>query len=492
MTERDPDDSPESWYSAPMHILFNQLGSLCTRYSKRITGTQFQKHFVQSIVSRMRGFSFPLLYLKGMLFPKHFWSSATNDQSAILGVPPIFCYRKATFPAGLASTLQQARAYTTSSCSSTSTDHHFVSHLFDSLANKAQSGMDSRDYKRKGFKVSQTSSNGIALGEADDSRLTQTLDSKQAARNLAAAAQYVGFDVFYTFTMNASEHPGVRHLYDWKESMRWTEEIENWHHLSTTQQMEVKQSFEMAYTSMLNRHWLETRQFLLDLIIHGSRNILGRPTIDALFRDEYQESSANVCHIHGLASLCKKDLDNEQFKEFVCSLQRNAVCDLVLNTEVDDYVREGLFKSPFSVYQFRNTALEVLRHICDDRCKRRVDTTGNDEVDLKCRKPHPVFDSIDPLEEEFIPLPFKFNDECLHVLAQCEFYEEASRRFPNGRLLLDSLQPRRHSGAVTPSARENMSPVFPKLFALTMSTQNAQIVTDCNGVGRYVVKYLVK
>jgi hypothetical protein len=55
----DPDESPESWYSAPMHVLFNQLGSLCTRFNKRIKGTQFQQHFVQTVVSSMRGFSFP-------------------------------------------------------------------------------------------------------------------------------------------------------------------------------------------------------------------------------------------------------------------------------------------------------------------------------------------------------------------------------------------------------------------------------------------------
>lgn len=492
MADRNPVDCPESWYSAPMHVLFNQLGSLCSRFNSRIKGSQFQQHFVQSIVSRMRGFSFPLLYITGMLFPKHFWSTPSNDPSAILGVMPISTYRKKLHADGFASHLQMARTYATSSSSSTSTDHNFVSHLFDTLANRAQSGTDSRDYKRRGFKVSQSSDNGIVLGEADDSRLTQSLDSKQAARNLAAASQFVGFDVFFTFTMNASQHPGVRHLFDWKKSMRWTDQIENYRTLTTTQKLDVEKSFEMAYTCILNRNWLETRQFLLDLLIHGSRNILGRDTIEAFFRDEYQESAANVCHLHGLASYSKEDLDNEQFKEWICSLQRSAVCDLVLTTEIDEYVREGLFSQPHDWNEFVKTGMEVLRHICDDRCKRVVDTTGDEQKDLKCRKPHPVFDSVDPLKDEFIPLPFKFNPECLRILTECGFWEEPSERFPNGRMLLDSLQPRRHSGKVTPSARENMSPVFPKLFALTMSTQNAQIVTNCNGVGRYVVKYLVK
>ncbi len=92
--KEDDNENPERWYSAPMHVLFNQLGSLCTRFNKRIKGTQFQQHFVQSVVSSMRGMSFPLLYLSGMLFPKHFWASSTKDPSAILGVMPISCYRK--------------------------------------------------------------------------------------------------------------------------------------------------------------------------------------------------------------------------------------------------------------------------------------------------------------------------------------------------------------------------------------------------------------
>ena len=42
MMMKDADESPQHSYSAPMHVLFNQLGSLCTRFNKRITGTQFQ------------------------------------------------------------------------------------------------------------------------------------------------------------------------------------------------------------------------------------------------------------------------------------------------------------------------------------------------------------------------------------------------------------------------------------------------------------------
>jgi len=359
MTEKTPDDTVEGWYTAPMHVLFNQLGSLCTRFNRRIKGTQFQQHFVQTVVSTLRGFSFPLLYLTGMLFPKHFWSTARHDPSAILGVMPVSTYKSRTYNDGFSSLLQQSRTYATVSSSSTSTDHNFVSHLFDTLANKTMSGLDSRDFKRKGFRVSPSSENGIELGEGDDSKLNQSLDSTQAARNLAAGSQYVGFDVFVTLTLNASKHPGVCHLYKWKESMGWTKHVENWDYLTDEQKYEVKQSFEMAYTCILNRNWLETRKLLLDFIIHSARTILGKECLDAFFRDEYQESSANVCHLHGLMSLSKKDMSNEEFKEFICSLQRNAVCDLILSHEIEDYIEEGLLRDLDDWEKFEDTAYEV-------------------------------------------------------------------------------------------------------------------------------------
>ncbi len=272
---------------------------------------------------------------------------------------------------------------------------------------------------RKGFKVSDTSESGLDLGQGEESQLHQSLDSMQAARNLAAASQYVGFDVFCTFTLNASKHPGVRHLYDWKESMEWTKRIPNWAILTADERYEVKQSFEMAYTAVLNRNWLETRKLLIEFLIHSARNILGKDCLEAFFRDEYQESSANVCHLHGLMSLSKEDLSKEEFKEFVCSLQRCAVCDLILTDEIDKYVEEGLLKDLDDWERVIDTADEVLTHkVCNERCQRRVDSTGDDEKDLRCRKRHPVFDSVDPIKDEFLVLPFQFSQECVWVYCQ--------------------------------------------------------------------------
>ena len=77
--------------AVPCHVLFNQAGVLCTRYNKRINGTNMQRNFLQRIVSTTAGTSMPLLYMMATCFPRHFYASAKFDHSAALGSPPLAC-----------------------------------------------------------------------------------------------------------------------------------------------------------------------------------------------------------------------------------------------------------------------------------------------------------------------------------------------------------------------------------------------------------------
>jgi hypothetical protein len=54
------------------------------------------------------------------------------------------------------------------------------------------------------------------------------------------------------------------------------------------------------------------------------------------------------------------------------------------------------------------------------------------------------------------------------------------------------FRPTRHFGRCDPKAKEDMSPVIPKMFGATQSMQNAQVMTTTNGVARYVVKYVME
>ena len=122
----------------------NQIGNLCNRYNHRITGTNPQQNWVQRLVAKQCGVSYPLLYPMSTLFPRHFYSQATNDMCAILGDAPLFTYSHITHPFGFASNLQRARCLLTSASSSASTCPLTLAYLYDVQSNGVMSNIDSR------------------------------------------------------------------------------------------------------------------------------------------------------------------------------------------------------------------------------------------------------------------------------------------------------------------------------------------------------------
>jgi hypothetical protein len=129
------EDYEASMKSRPLHVLFNQFGRMLYRHNKPIDGTMTQMSLVQGLVSRIEGTSIPVLYLFGMLYPKHFWASATHDPSSILGCPPISCYRGTpTHPDGFASHIEMARNHLTHASSSSATDDNFASTHYDAIS----------------------------------------------------------------------------------------------------------------------------------------------------------------------------------------------------------------------------------------------------------------------------------------------------------------------------------------------------------------------
>jgi hypothetical protein len=237
--------------------------------------------------------------------------------------------------------------------------------------------------------VSNTSNEGLEIGSGADGSLHESVDSSQMAINLAAASKTIQFDLFLTFTCNQSKHPGIRHLFDWKKSEGWTKQFPDWKYLSAAEREEVSKSFEMAYMSIVSRSWMEVRKLLLQFLIKSSSTILGK-VLPAFFRDEYQEESGNLSHIHGLLGLFRRDMDVKEFRDFVCSLQRSAICDLITGDEVKGYIEEGLLKDVQDFKDYTDLADQILVHSCSSgRCLIRQGDSGTPD-DYKCKKPHPV------------------------------------------------------------------------------------------------------
>jgi hypothetical protein len=56
----------------------------------------------------------------------------------------------------------------------------------------------------------------MSLRDKEQNDLSESVDSHQAALDLAAAMPHVKFDPFLTFTCNQQLHPGVKHLHKFK------------------------------------------------------------------------------------------------------------------------------------------------------------------------------------------------------------------------------------------------------------------------------------
>ena len=65
------------------------------------------------------------------------------------------------------------------------------------------------------------------------SYLSESVDSRQMVLNSYSYQKYVKCTWFLAFMANHSQHPGLAHLHEWKESMKWTNKIDNYMNLSS-------------------------------------------------------------------------------------------------------------------------------------------------------------------------------------------------------------------------------------------------------------------
>jgi len=480
-------------FSVPSHVILNQAATCCQRQRAQIKGSLAQQNFVQRVVSRVFGSSFPLLYLMGTMFPRHYYAAATHDKCAILGSLPLSCFTNQAHPHGFLSKLQHAQMLITHGSSSTGSCSATAFFLYDVLANAALSHTDSRIIARNGFEVCTESPNGIDAVDKEQSNITDSVDSHQAALNLAATVEYEDLHLFLTFTCNQSKHPGISHLHRWKQSKLWTKHVPGYNAMNSQGRREVDLAMEQYYGFVVARNWFEVKKYWLQYITRSLNSVLNRVAY-VFWRDEYQELSGNVPHIHGLVGLCKEDMADPRVQEMIMDLQKNSVLDMFSPDpkDVKRFIDQGLFKSVDDIRPLSKLATELLSHgKCTHRCLMRVGP-GDKPSDFKCRKPHPVKDGINPLTHDFVKMKFNWSPQGLKTLERCGYYTPPAEGEVDGEFSHPMLNNTRHMGRVNPAATENLSPVCDEWFAATQSTSNYQFLGGTNGVTRYVVKYIVK
>ena len=114
---------------------------------------------------------------------------------------------------------------------------------------------------------------------------------------LAAAQQYIKFDLFITFTANHSRTPGLQFLHHWKRSEKWGKYFNDYSNFPEYNKIELQKAMEEASGIILLRNWIEIRTLILKYL-KNHKSFIGCKASDLFGRDEYQKDKGNLPHTH--------------------------------------------------------------------------------------------------------------------------------------------------------------------------------------------------
>ena len=95
----------------------------------------------------------------------------------------------------------------------------------------------------------------MSVRDKGKSGLDGSIDSRQMVHNLSSSQKYIKYTQLLTFTANQSEHPGLSHFYEWKTSMNWSSNIDNFKSLS----FDEKKNFKNPWNEHMVQIYMENR-----------------------------------------------------------------------------------------------------------------------------------------------------------------------------------------------------------------------------------------
>ena len=329
----------------------------------------------------------------------------------------------------------------------------------------------------------------MSVRDQDHTKLSGSIDSRKMVLNLSASQKYVKYTWFLTFTANQRDHPGLLHLHEWKNSTEWTKNILNYNSLSIFEKKELQKVMEQEYGVHLYSNWISVKYMLLKHIKEHC-TVLGTTTT-IFARDEYQGDAGNLSHNHLILAVDKSTM-NGNTENYIQDLIHTSVLEIVKTDEdIEILLENGLLKSVHDVADVTAHAGIILPHICDERCKMRVNV-GEGKRDFRCRKMHSVYDCPDTTCHNYVPIPHKYQKKFLEVLQEVGIYTTMGDDFMNGTFNHPYFSPKRHIAPCNYNAKSNMSPLIVDFFIALKSMQNAQALDHTNGLSKYVCKYISK
>ena len=467
------------------HVIFNQAGSALRRRNSSIVGGSRQRHFVQSFCATSPGHPCPLLQPEAMVFPRHFYSCAEHDSASLHGARPIFLVNSTESPYGFETLLIHARIRMNSADSTTGPDFNYMTFLFDELANIATGHCHSRDVIKRGLVVDERSAFGMKLREKGYSSLAQAVDSSKMVIRLAASQRWINYNSFYTITVNQRFHPGISHLFEWRESKRWTEHIPSWDNMMDREREEYIAAMDDGYGVHCYSNWNIVRKLLIHYI---KDHVTKLGSLLVLFaRDEYQGKSGNPCHNHLIFAI-RPETMNADTEEFLNEMISTSCIELFRSAEqVHEMIEKGILRDLDEAEEVKRHAFTFLRHICDYRCLKPVGHFNDGRLKLVCRKLHSVRSNPNPHRHFHYRIKHNLDETTINILKKTGFCK--TDEFGKDKILHDYFQPTRHIMPCNPNATCNISPVNNEMFAVCRSMQNLQWI----GKGsNFTVKYLLK
>jgi hypothetical protein len=472
------------------HVILNFVGTLLTRQRHQFKTSSIHKYFLQRLVATTIGDSISLLYPEGMLFPCIFW---LMKEGSLVGAIPATLLSENTNQFGFASIPQHIRARLTSAGYQTSTNDRYISWCYDSMTNLATNKHDTRMVVNKGLTASQDESGGLNLrGGNNESPLLDAVDSKQMIKNLMSSQKYHPFDMFLTFTCNMKEHFGTKPIKEWIDGDLWKRNFPDYHHLNSSQQLEIKNALNQAAAPLLLRAWNESCRIFLDYLKKSPSSPF--KNVDSIFaRHEFQSTVGNLPHIHAMLKVKWENLSQEE-RECVNDCIRASVLDIVRVDEVQRHVDEGLFKHPSDLKNVIDIAMAVLPHKCNPRC---LVMTGPNK--FTCRKPNYLLMNPQPgnTHEKYVDLPNSMSIESLRQLEKVGIiepihFDKQMDYMKSFKSRLPYFHPKRHIPPINWTHDMNISPVEGYTFAHCLSMQNIQKIIHSGGCSKYIIKYIGK
>ena len=153
----------------------------------------------------------------------------------------------------------------------------------------------------------------MSVRDKGHTTLNRSVNSRKMVLKLASSQKYIKYTWFLTFTANQSEHPGLSHLHQWKNSSDWQKNIPNYESYST---------FE--------KNWNTVKLMLLK---HIKEHLTALGTTSSIFgRDEYQGNEGNVSHNHIILAIDKITM-GESSEKYVHDLIRTSSFEIVKTDE---------------------------------------------------------------------------------------------------------------------------------------------------------------